>query len=81
MGPVGMGQLILSMGLAWAEVHILAQRATTPIKKISFYSYYHMHTKCYYMCCKNACTIDLFSPLQIKKKSSDAVTKWVYSLA
>jgi hypothetical protein len=78
MGPVRMRQLILSMGLVWAEVYILAQRATTPSKKISVYSYYHMLTKCCYMCCKNACTIDLFSPLQIKNKSSDALQMGIF---
>jgi hypothetical protein len=33
-----MGQLILNMGLAWAEVHILVQRATTPSNRV-FYAF------------------------------------------
>jgi hypothetical protein len=32
---VGMGQLILSMGLLWREICILAQRATAPSKDFS----------------------------------------------
>jgi hypothetical protein len=32
-GNEAVDSLILSMGLVWVEVHILAQRATTPSKK------------------------------------------------
>jgi hypothetical protein len=43
---VGMRQLILSMGLAWAEVSSLAQRASTPRKRFSlFFFYYHTSVK------------------------------------
>jgi hypothetical protein len=42
VGLVGMRQLILSMGLVWAEVCSLAQRASNPSKRFSlFYFYYH----------------------------------------
>jgi hypothetical protein len=41
----GMGQLILSMGLVWREVHILAQKATTPRKGFFAFNY---HTGVYY---------------------------------
>jgi hypothetical protein len=37
MGLMGMRQLILSKELIWVEVRILAQLATTPSKRVSFF--------------------------------------------
>jgi hypothetical protein len=47
MGIVGMRQLILGMGLVSVEVRILAQKATTPSKRFSpFTFYYHRCVNC-----------------------------------
>jgi hypothetical protein len=48
MGLVGMRQLIISKGLTWMEVRILAQRATTLSKR--FYFILH-HTYVEYCFC------------------------------
>jgi hypothetical protein len=69
-----MGQLILSKGLAKAEVCVLVQRAITPTKRASLYLLNH-HT-CIRYCIRVCftyrvpqCTV--FSPLQVKNKSHD----------
>jgi hypothetical protein len=43
VGFVGMRRLILSMGLVWVEVRILAQRATTLSKRFSPFTFIAIH--------------------------------------
>jgi hypothetical protein len=73
-GAVKMGRLILSMGLVWAEVRILVQRATTPSKRffllhflLHFSFTKHVLKPCYKRC-KFDCVSKTFFPLQVKNE-------------